>query len=107
MKTLASIFGSLKCIFPKCTFSGLQLSLRGLVWYLLIRQKPMLRAGLISPFLYKIEVDFKLCCCSLLSLGVRYLGLLDKRRLQCNVCHGCEQLSVLTMDVTIQLPLNA
>ena len=35
-KTLASIFGSLKYIFPKCTFLGHQLSRRGLVWYLFL-----------------------------------------------------------------------
>ena len=34
-KILTLIFGSLKCVFPKCTFSEPQLSRRGLVWYLL------------------------------------------------------------------------
>ena len=28
------MFGSLKCVFTKCTFLGPQLSRRGLVWYL-------------------------------------------------------------------------
>ena len=45
-KHLALIFGFLKCVFPKCTFSGPQLSWRGCYGIFLIRQKPMLRAGL-------------------------------------------------------------
>ena len=47
LQILALIFGSLKCVFPKCTFAGPQLSRRGLVWIFLIRQKPTLRTGLI------------------------------------------------------------
>ena len=34
-KILTLILRSQKCLFPKCTFSGPQLSRRGLVWYLL------------------------------------------------------------------------
>ena len=34
-KILTFIFGSQKCVFPKCTFLGPQLSSRDLVWYLL------------------------------------------------------------------------
>merc|ERR1712127_885597 len=35
IKTLTLIFVSQNCVFLKCTFSGPQLSRRGLVWYLL------------------------------------------------------------------------
>ena len=35
----------LKMRFPKCTFFGPQLNRKGLVWYLLIRQKLKLSAG--------------------------------------------------------------
>ena len=34
-KILSRMFGSLKCVFPKCTFLGPQLNRLGRVWYLL------------------------------------------------------------------------
>ena len=40
------IFGSQKCVFPKCTFSVPQLSWRGLVWYLLNSYKACAPRGL-------------------------------------------------------------
>ena len=55
------IFWSQKCVFPKCTFSGPQLSRRDLVWYLLNSWKalraPALRAGLIIFYLSKYKRD--------------------------------------------------
>ena len=54
LKILTLIFGSLKCVFAKCTFSGPQLSWRGLVWYLFnssIAHAPCARpAGLKKHF---------------------------------------------------------
>ena len=38
-KSIALIFRSLKCVFPKCTFSGPKLNRLGVVWYLLISSK--------------------------------------------------------------------
>ena len=46
MKTIASIFKSLNCVFPKCTFSGPQLNPRGLVWYPLNSSKAHTLRGL-------------------------------------------------------------
>ena len=45
-KTLAAIFRSLKCVFPKCTFSGPQLNQLGLVWYILNSSKAHAAGGL-------------------------------------------------------------
>ena len=42
LKTLASIFKSLNCAFPKYKFSVPQLNRRGLVWYLLNSSKAQL-----------------------------------------------------------------
>ena len=44
-----ALFEIRKCVFPKCTFLGPQLS-RGGAWYGIfsIREKPVLRAGLIN-----------------------------------------------------------
>ena len=43
--TLTLIFGHQKCIFTKFTFSGPQLSRRGLVWYLLNSSKTCAPGG--------------------------------------------------------------
>ena len=46
LKILASIFGSLKCVFLKCTFLGPQLNRSGLVCYLLNSSKAPAPRGL-------------------------------------------------------------
>ena len=46
IKTITLIFESQQCVFPKCTFSGPQLSRRRLVWYLLNSPKAHARRGL-------------------------------------------------------------
>ena len=62
------MFRSLKCVFPKCTFSGPQLNRIDLVWYFLNSSKaraslmrpsaPALRAGLMTIKKHFIA-DFK------------------------------------------------
>ena len=49
-----SIFWSLECVFPKCTFSGPQLNQRGLVWYLLNSWKAR-AAALRAPALRGLD----------------------------------------------------
>jgi len=46
IKIVTLIFGSQNCVFLKCTFSGPQLSWRGLVWYLLNSWKARAPRGL-------------------------------------------------------------
>ena len=44
-KILATIFGSLKCVFPKCTFLGPKSIWVALVWYLLNSSKVLVSHG--------------------------------------------------------------
>ena len=55
-KILTLIFGSQKCVFPKCTFLGPNWV--GGAWYgiFLIREKPALRAGLIMIIIQYITL---------------------------------------------------
>ena len=55
IKILILIFGSQKCVFPKCTFLGPQLSRSGLVWYLLYLWKAPAPRGLDN----KYKADWK------------------------------------------------
>ena len=59
IKILTLIFGSQKCLFQKCTFSGHQLSRRGPVWYLLNSWKaPKKLFRKTCPKLFKAFLDF-------------------------------------------------
>ena len=58
IKPLSLIFRSLKCVFPRCTFSGPQLNRLGLVWYFLNSSKAYAPRGLDDSIHYIVVFEW-------------------------------------------------